>query len=684
MAINQEADRIHFSRHPAERPYANALNEGFDVSFADRFKQLSYWIAVPKAQIKERFGLLQEILVIFYEHPVVDARALTAINELSMERTLRQRIDKFIYLVIHKSEAGNVGDLLKQVIDRIVIPIPAAELIDPHRGSFYLRTKIAAAIGGVDLFEMSSPVKTDKEFFGREELVQVLSARALNKGESSGLFGLRKTGKTSVMFAIERRVYDSPVITLYVDCQNPGIHAMRWWQLLAELSDGLFQKSNVANDKSSFYNRHLVSADAAVAFTHDVKLLLNLTGNSLLLMLDEIEYITHGLSGALGKHWDEDFHAFWATIRSCQQETRGKLSFIVAGVNPSCVEASHFGNLQNPIFQLAVPHYLEPLRREHLREMVRTLGRYGGLDFEDDVYSHLRDIYGGHPYLVRLACSEAWKSARNLNPERNQQITKATFELLRAPIRQRLAGPIRDILLSLVWWYPEEFDLLRILASGTSDDRDFVRNYLSEKPEQVIQFARYGVLSSEGGNFVIADLQAFLIDHGLQYKQVVSPFSRTEMPQSVVATAPDLDKLALLFGQKAEVERDLRRVILLVVGSSVLFDPTKLAKALSESLKATNGRKYPADLFLGREPREVISDLYMLDLKAIIVMHWDKFKPMFKDKLRFEMNMDGINVARRADAHTTPLSGDEVKDFENSYHWMRQCLRPVIENLPRE
>jgi hypothetical protein len=119
-----------------------------------------------------------------------------------------------------------------------------------------------------------------------------------------------------------------------------------------------------------------------------------------------------------------------------------------------------------------------------------------------------------------------------------------------------------------------------------------------------------------------------------------------------------------------------------VIGSSVLFDPTKLAKALVEGLRSRSDRKRPEDLFLGREAKEVISDLYILDLKTIVTTHWDRFKPVFKDKTRFEMNMDGVNVARRADAHTSPITADEMRDFENSYHWMRQCLRPVIDNLP--
>lgn len=684
MSIKQEADSIHFSHYPNERVYANALGEAFDITSAGRSKQFSYWIADPKEHVRQRFGLLQEVLVIYSDHLTVDARVLSAIDELSGMRDLRLRIDRFIYLLICSGADTFTGDLVRTSIDRVVIPITAKELIDPQRGNFFVRGKIADAVGVIDLFEMSSPIRADKNFFGREDLVQLLTARCLSKRENSGLFGLRKTGKTSVLFALERRVRDSSVITEYVDCQNPGIHAMRWWQLLAEISERIFRKTSLSFSDSSFSEHHVVEAAAAKAFDRDIKFIIEKTGCQIILMLDEIEYITHGLSGALGKHWDSDFHLFWATIRAVQQETLGAITFIVAGVNPSCVEISHFGTVSNPIFQLAVPQYLEPLKKEGVRDMVRKLGRYGGLDFHEDVYDYLRKTYGGHPYLVRLACSEVWKAFHNTNPDRNVPVKISSFESSRPSIRQRLARPIRDILLSLVWWYPEEYDLLQILASGNSSDEKFVREYLHGKPEQITQFARYGILNDDNSSFAIDDLRSFLVNNGLEYKNEVSPFSRTDMPQQVVSDAPDLVLLSKLFNEKVEIERDLRRIVLVVIGSSVLFDQTRLAKALIEGIKPRSDRKKPEDLFLGREPREVIADLYMLDLKGIILAHWDKFKPMFRDKSRFEMNMDGINIARRADAHTASISAEEQKDFQNSYHWMRQCLRPVIDNLPHE
>jgi hypothetical protein len=99
---------------------------------------------------------------------------------------------------------------------------------------------------------------------------------------------------------------------------------------------------------------------------------------------------------------------------------------------------------------------------------------------------------------------------------------------------------------------------------------------------------------------------------------------------------------------------------------------------MSQSLKSRQNRGKAVDLFLGRAPQEVINEFYMLDLKKIIGHNWDVFSPVFDgNQQRFEMNMDTINVARRSDSHTKPVSSDELDDFNNSYDWILIRLRRV-------
>jgi hypothetical protein len=674
--IRPDAERNYFAGRTKQRDIAARLDEAFDITFADIIGQLAFWLAEPKLHAKERFGLQQEILVIYSSHEKTDARVLTAIENIGRMTNFKHRIEKVLCLLIHNGDAAEAEGIVRSQTERIIVAFTAQELLDPDRGGVFVRAKIAKALGALDLFGMSSPIRSDRYFFGRDELVQNLINRSHIRRENSGLFGLRKTGKTSVLFALERRLKDQHIITEYLDCQNPGIHGARWWQVL----DYIASRCSVGlgrTDKQELSGRGTYTAEnAGLSFTDDIRKIIQHTEESqILVMFDEVEYVTHGLSGALGKHWDADFLPLWQTVRSVHQETKGRFSFIVAGVNPACVERSHFGVTPNPIFQLATPFYLEPLSVSNVRSMVRTIGKYAGLQFDEDVYAYLQETYGGHPYLIRIACSELWKACDVTQPEHLTNVRIADFTRLRLQIKARLAQPIKDILLSLVWWYPDEYDILQILASG---DYKFVSDYLRQEPEQIIQFAKYGILRGDSGHFAIADVREFLNQYGDKYKQEISPFARTDMPPDVLPEVPNLELLAKLFAKRCELEVKLRKTILLYMGMKYNWDAEKIARFIVKGLNKRPDRQNPAELFVGRKPQEVMNELYTLDLKMIILENWDLFANLFDaHKTRFDMNMDTVNKARRVEGHTKPVTPEEAAEFENSYLWMLNRLDRV-------
>ena len=193
--------------------------------------------------------------------------------------------------------------------------------------------------------------------------------------------------------------------------------------------------------------------------------------------------------------------------------------------------------------------------------MVRSIGKYTGLHFEEDVYPYLQSVYGGHPFLVRLTCSQVWKQSDRLSPDKTTPIRISNFVNAQAEIRDRLSAPIKDILLSLVWWYPDEYDLLRILAAG---DAEFISSYLLQESSAIFQIAKYGLLRKDSpGQFAIADLRDFLNVYGEAYKKEISPFSRSDMPPSLLPEIPDLDTVGRLFSRRSEIEIRLRRAIML-------------------------------------------------------------------------------------------------------------------------
>lgn len=674
MTIKVEAEEKFFRHHQEQRTLASALGEAFDVTFGNQHGGLFVWLCEPHKHFRERFGLQKEIVTIYSPYPKTDARTLTNLENVSRSPEFRHRVDKVIALIIHEGDLNTTDTLLRQIVDWIVLPVQADELRNPNRGPFFLRSRMAERIGQFDLFGMSSPIRDDKYFFGRNPLVQELMQRIVVRRENSGLFGLRKTGKTSVLFALQRRLSEKSLLVEYIDCQNPGIYGGRWWQLLREISVRLRAQVNA---KALHDDGEYTSETAANDFVRIVKALQNSLGASgqICLLLDEIELITPGIANNLGKHWDNDHLPFWQTVRSASQETKGRIVFVVAGVNPSCVEQSHFAQAPNPIFQLAVPYYVEPLERPDVREMVRSIGRYSGLQFVERCYEFLRTTYGGHPYLIRLACSEVSRSGGMAPVDSKKNIDVGDFEMVSKNIVARLAQPIKDILLSLIWWYPDEYDLLLMVAAG---EDEFVQDFLRSEPDKSVHFIRYGLLKEGEGSFAIRDLKEFLRSLGESYKSTISPFRRGDIPQEVLPEEPNLVDLSALFQKRTEIEVGLRKLMLTVFGYQTGFDDGNMSLMIVKGLKKRPDRADPSQLFVGRRPQEAINELYLTDLKDIFQLNWGSFSQILgNDFKRFAMNLDAINLGRRYEAHAKPMQDEDRDNFLNSYGWLRGRLIKV-------
>lgn len=674
--IKHEARTIFFNAHARKADLAENLDEAFEVTHGSFHQGQAFWLCDPKPQTVEIFGFQQELVALYTSHQRPDARLLKSIRDVLDEPNLRTRADRVVSLVIYEGDEAAVKALIDQEPDRILVPISAAELADKAKAPFFVRAKIAEQVGQFDLFGMSSPIQHDRYFYGRQALVQELLTRAVARKEQSGLFGLRKTGKTSVLFAMQRRLAGTDVHAEYIDCQSPGIYGGRWWHALDEISHRLARASSEIHGGPRVELKESTSASAAGQFARVIKEVLG-SGkfSQVVLLFDEIEFITPDVSNELGSHWDADFQPFWQTIRAASQENAGRLTFLVAGVNPLCVEQPNFTGGPNPIFQLAAPYYLEPLPVPSVREMVRSIGKYSGITFEESCFAQLQATYGGHPYLIRLACSEAAKSKMIVDPVKKTQVRSSDLNSSRAAIRTRLTQPIKDILLSLVWWYPEEYEFLRVLA----EDPAFAENFLLEPPELSVKFEKYGLLDETAKLFLIDDMREFLIKRGVEYKKAISPFRRGDLPAEVLPSRPDIEDLAVLFERRTEVEIALRKLLLMMFGVITAFDDAAISKRLIAGLhKGAGASRDATQLFVGRRPQDAINELFLSDLKPVFIANWSVFTPYFgQNSSRFEMNMDTINIARRVDSHSKPFTELERDNFMNSYSWLSAILKKI-------
>jgi len=675
MGIKPQAENAFFSKHPDQKQVALAFDECFTITHGKEFGGFFYWVAEPRKHVRERFGLTKEILMLYSPFDRVDQRAFKAVEDLVSGPVLRNRVDNLVSILVHNGNPHDAADLAREKNVRVVVPFACAELHDKNAGVLFVQSRLAKELGATDLFGMSSPLKSDVYFFGRDDLVQELVDRATVRGENSGVFGLRKTGKTSVLYALKRRVESRPILVEYFDCQNPGLQGARWWQALENLVDRLDASLKTNYKRSGKPRLNYRPESAGTAFSADIQGLLANGGlDKIIVLLDEIEWISPKLSGALGKHWDVDFVPFWQAVRATHQETQGRLTFVVAGVNPMAVETPHFDTLPNPIFQLARPYFLQPLAQQVIREMLSVIGRYAGVQFDPAVFGHVHKMYGGHPYIVRIACSEVVSRIDTTNPQYMARVCVDDFAVAAADISERLAQPIKDILLSLVWWYPEEYDLLRITAAG---DTAFVEQYATERGGHM-QFHKYGILKDGTTEFAIADMKTFLQHYGDMYKKELSPFTRSDFPPELLPEIPDIELLGELFILRTNLEVQLRRLVITMLNFAKGFDGTKVAFAMIGGLVKRPDRSDPGALFVGRRPQDVIHDLYLLDLKTIVANNWDVFSGLFdNDKGQFELSMDRLNKARRVDGHSKPITVEEAGAIKDSFSWLKLKLAKV-------
>ena len=71
---SREAYEYHFVSRPEERTLAQSLGEAFDITYGDQSKGYSFWFADPHEHVCERFGLRDEVLVLYSAHDVIHRR----------------------------------------------------------------------------------------------------------------------------------------------------------------------------------------------------------------------------------------------------------------------------------------------------------------------------------------------------------------------------------------------------------------------------------------------------------------------------------------------------------------------------------------------------------------------------------------------------------------------------------
>ena len=318
-----------------------------------------------------------------------------SLSEVYKRNTQHFRIDRICSVIISKDNAveEEIHHILKNDTEmQVVIPFRYSELQGGERENLIIK-RFKDYFYERDLFAFESPLKKDIYFFGRREYVHELISRH-NSGENSGVFGLRRSGKTSVLQAIERAAQFTDTKCIFVDCQD--LYHYSWNDALFFVIDSIIEKMELSTTvKQDDYSE----GNANRQFASDLEIIIKESQKDVLLLFDEIEQITPKLG--MRENWKEgdDFVKFWQTIRSNFHKWGNKFTFILAGTNPSAIEQITINKHDNPLYnQLKAESYLPPFDVIDTKDMVNKLGGYMGIVFDDVVCARLTQDFGGHPY----------------------------------------------------------------------------------------------------------------------------------------------------------------------------------------------------------------------------------------------------------------------------------------------
>lgn len=509
---------------------------------------------------------------------------------------------------------------------------------------------------GRDLFSFESPLQNDTYFFGRNEFVHFFYDK-YRTGENSGLFGLRKIGKTSVLYALERQLKARDEFSIFIDCQDPSLHKRRWNEALEFIIQKICLKLKAANNFDLKIESDYSEKNASSSFVHDLQTIYNyLEKKRILIIFDEIENLTFSLSPT--EHWKsgQDYISFWQSIRSAYQANNYLFSFLISGVNPKIVETGEINGFDNPIYRMITPKYLNFFDVEQVREMVGTIGNYMGLTFDEEIFTYLTEEYGGHPFLIRQVCSFLHN---DLSKDRPIKASKYYYKSKKEIFDKKLIDYVDLIIQVLKNWYPEEHNLLEKFALGEST----VKSNNDANQDLILQHLfGYNLIAKENGQYFIK-IEVV--------KEYLSQKSKIILP-----TVSLTDKWKNITEKRGIAERNLKELIKLNL--KLQFGGVK---GRGEFLQIIESSSVRYQKLSAMNIDEIFSDkgeLYLEDLKKFILKKWEFFEKVFIDKQLFEIYLSLINK-HRIDAHAKEIDNEVYQSVIIALNWLNEKLKDVLE-----
>ena len=257
-------------------------------------------------------------------------------------------------------------------------------------------------------FFYGAPVPADL-FVGRERELRRIAGRIANRGQSTAVVGEPRSGKTSLLLYLDSpearaKFYGTRgdrLLFSYLDAQTLGgqFCQAQFWECALR---PLYERAVAPDPETLLAQTYRICRENEFGAFVLERLLAQMlpTGWRLVLMLDEFDVLLH--------HPILNCAEFFGSLRSLATRSQGALALVIASRRSlaSLNKATQpFSRTGSPYFNFFSEITLGPLP---YRAIARLLRRAEGCFTLDDC-RFIREVAGGHPYLLQVAASEQWE-----------------------------------------------------------------------------------------------------------------------------------------------------------------------------------------------------------------------------------------------------------------------------------
>jgi hypothetical protein len=277
-------------------------------------------------------------------------------------------------------------------------------------------------------FFHGNPVSPDQFLDRRRELRRLVS-RIRNQGQSSAIVGEPRSGKTSLLEylaapELRTELYGADgeqLIFTYLDAQTLGgrFSQAQFWEYALR---PLYEQAVLPEPDSPLAQAYEICRENGFGSNVLEGLLAQIrqAGRRLVMMLDEFDVLLH--------HPILNSAEFFGSLRSLTSRSKGALALVIASrilVESLNREARKLSPLGSPYFNTLEEITLGSWPEYAANELLRR----AGARFTRDDRRFIREVAGGHPYLLQTAASVLWEVYEDAEGSPTQRRLQAGQEL---------------------------------------------------------------------------------------------------------------------------------------------------------------------------------------------------------------------------------------------------------------